>query len=212
MDELDKLIDEKKERIAQEDKKREEQALAVRTDKNITEVSASDIKVVLDASKSVTEQTDNIVEAMSTVSALQDEKLTGSLVFEKSKELAAKAKSKEREAHKASVKAETEVQKAEREAYEGILETFGFFHHLPHWLTRAIVFMLTPFLLLLGFLIGLPCGFIKILIENIDGILCKYNDTDEGAKPKIRITIWVLLGLLVIGAICLTVLACLHII
>lgn len=189
--------------VKEEDKKQE-----IR----LSDLSIDDVKFKLDTDKGYEEQAQDVAMAMATVKAVQDENTAEMLSGAKKTEMISSATEKVKKAQKNVIEAETEIQKAERESYEGILETFGFFRHLPRWLTKVIVYALTPFFILLGFLIGIPCGFIKILIDNIDGIICKYEKTGEHSKPRIKVVIWVLLALAIVGAICLTVLACLHII
>lgn len=166
----------------------------------------------IDSKKSFTEQVEDFVDVNATMAAARDEGTQDILTQQKKEQLIGKASAKVKETQREVIKAETEIQKAERETYEGILETFGFFRHLPRWLLKAIVVALTPFYFLIGLLIGIPCGFIKILIDNIDGIICKYEKTEEKTKPRIKVVIWVLLALVALGAICLTILGCLHII
>lgn len=178
----------------------------------LSDLSVADVKFKLDTSKGYEDQAQDVAMAMATAKAVQDENTAEMLSGAKKTELISSATEKVKKAQKGVIEAETEIQKAERESYEGILETFGFFRHLPRWLTKVIVYALTPFFILLGFIIGIPCGFIKILIDNIDGIICKYEKTGERSKPRIKVVIWVLLALIVVAAVCLTTLACLHII
>jgi len=199
--------------VAETEEKVETKALVEqKEEKSINDISISDVKFALDKSKTYEEQAEDVAMAVATAQAVQDENTTEVLSGAKKSELISKATTRVKTAQKDVIEAETEIQKAERESYEGILETFGFFRHLPRWLTKIIVYALTPFFLLLGFIIGIPCGFIKILIDNIDGIICKYEKAGEKSKPRIKVTIWVLLALVIVGAVCLTVLACLHII
>ena len=191
--------------------------LVIKEEEKTKEISLGDLSVEkvrfkLDTAKGYEEQAQDVAMAMATARAVQDETTTEELSTAKKTELISSATEKVKKAQKNVIQAETEIQKAERESYEGILETFGFFRHLPHWLTKTIVYALTPFFIILGFIIGIPCGFIKILIDNIDGIICKYEKAGETSKPRIKVVIWVLLALMVVGAICLTVLGCLHII
>lgn len=180
--------------------------------KSLSDLSISDVKFTLDKSKDYEEQATDVAMAMATAKAVDDEETAQGLSTAKKEELLTKAEVKVKTAQKEVIEAETEIQKAERESYEGMLETFGFYRHLPRWLLKAIVISLTPFYYIIGFIIGIPCGFIKILIENIDGIIVKYDKTGDKAKPRIRVTIWILLSLMVVAAVCLTVLGCLHII
>lgn len=180
--------------------------------KSLSDLSISDVKFTLDKSKDYEEQATDVAMAMATAKAVDDEETAQGLSTAKKEELLTKAEVKVKTAQKEVIEAETEIQKAERESYEGMLETFGFYRHLPRWLLKAIVISLTPFYYIIGFIIGIPCGFIKILIENIDGIIVKYDKTGDKAKPRIRVTIWILLSLMVVAAVCLTTLGCLHII
>lgn len=180
--------------------------------KSLPSVSLEDVKFKLNTDQSFEKQAEDVAMAMATARAVNDENTSETLSGAKKAELISSATEKVKKAQKGVIEAETEIQKAERDSYEGILETFGFFRHLPRWLTKIIVYALTPFFILLGFIIGIPCGFVKILIDNIDGIICKYEKTGEHSKPRIKVVIWVLLALVVVAAVCLTTLACLHII
>lgn len=180
--------------------------------KSITEVKIDDIKVAIDTNKSCEKQVEDVVDLMATAQALNDKNTNDVIVGAKRSELLDKATAKVKTAQKQVIETETEIQKAEHEGYEGILETFGFFRHLPRWLTKFIVYLLTPFFILFGFIIGLPCGCIKILMENIESIVTRYENSNDKSKPRIKITILILLILVCLGAICLTVLGCLHII
>ena len=188
-----------------------EKANAV-VEKPITDVGVEDIVVHLDKSQDVSKQAEQLAELMSTARVMQDEDTKDVLASSKKSELIDRSVAKVKAAQKGVIEAETEVQKAEQESYEGLLTTFGFFHHLPRWLTKILVYCLTPFFLIIGFIIGIPCGLVKILIENIEGIIVKYQKTDDNVKPRIRVTIWILLALVCLTAVCLTVLGCLHII
>lgn len=181
-------------------------------EKSIADVGVKDITVHLDKTQDVSKQAEQLAELMSTARVIQDEDTQSVLASSKKSELIDRSVAKVKAAQKGVIEAETEVQKAEQESYNGLLTTFGFFHHLPRWLTKILVYCLTPFFLIIGFVIGIPCGLVKILIENIEGIVVKYQKTDDNVKPRIRVTIWILLALICLAAICFTVLGCLHII
>lgn len=180
--------------------------------KSIDEISVSDIKIKLDNHKSIESQAEDVVGAMVTASAINDDKVKEALTNKKAEELVNRAEEKASKAKTQSINAETELQKAERDLYEAVLNTFGIYKHLPRGLMKALVWIFSPLFVLISLIIGIPCGFVKIIIDNLDGIICRYDKTGDGVKPKIKIVFWVILGLLVVGAICLTVLACLHII
>lgn len=180
--------------------------------KSIDEISVSDIKIKLDDHKSIESQAEDVVGAMVTASAINDDKVKEALTNKKAEELVNRAEEKASKAKTQSINAETELQKAERDLYEAVLNTFGIYKHLPRGLMKTLVWIFSPLFVIISLLIGIPCGFVKIIIDNLDGIICRYDKTGDGVKPKIKVIFWIILGLLVVGAICLTVLACLHII
>ena len=180
--------------------------------KSIDDVSIKDIKISLDGNKSVTDQAEDVVGAMSIAEAIKNEPVKTALRDKKAEELVNKAEKKATDARATAIKAETELQKAERELYESVLVTFGIHKHLPRGLMKLMVYILSPIYITISLLIGIPCGLVNILINNIDGIICRYEQTNNGVKPKIKTIFWILLILAALGGICLTVLACLHII
>lgn len=176
--------------------------------KSIDKISVGDIKIKLDDKKSIESQAEDVVGAMVTASAINDEKVKETLTNKKAEELVNRAEEKASKAKTQSINAETELQKAERDLYEAVLNTFGIYKHLPRGLMKTLVWIFSPLFVIISLLIGIPCGFVKIIIDNLDGIICRYDKTGDGVKPKIKIVFWVILGLLVVGAICLTVLGC----
>lgn len=205
-DELEKIqseIENKKLELALQDEEKK---------KSIDKISVSDIKIKLDDKKSIESQAEDVVGAMVTANAINDEKVKETLTNKKAEELVNRAEEKASKAKTQSINAETELQKAERDLYEAVLNTFGIYKHLPRGLMKALVWIFSPLFVVISLLIGIPCGFVKIIIDNLDGIICRYDKTGDGVKPKIRVVFWIILALLVVGAICLTVLACLHII
>lgn len=180
--------------------------------KPITEINVSDIKVKLNDDQPVSVQAEDVVDAMSTADVVKDANIRTSLTNKKAEELVNKAETKATKAKESAIKAETELQKAERDLYEAVLNTFGIYKHLPRGLMKVLVYIFSPLYTLISLLIGIPCGFCKILVDNLDGIICRYNETKDGVKPKIKVIFIVLLALVVLTAICLTVLACCHII
>lgn len=180
--------------------------------KSIDAISVSDIRIHLDDNKSIEAQAEDVVGAMVTANAINDQSVKSTLTDKKAEELVNKANEKATKAKKVAIDAETELQKAERDLYEAVLNTFGIYKHLPRGLMKILVWIFSPLYIFISLLIGLPCGFVKIIIDNLDGIVCRYDKTGDGVKPKIKVIFWIILALLVVGAICLTVLGCLHII
>lgn len=180
--------------------------------KSIDKISVADIKIKLDDNKSIESQAEDVVGAMVTASAITDENIKSALTDKKAEELVNKANEKATKAKKVAIDAETELQKAERDLYEAVLNTFGIYKHLPRGLMKTLVWIFSPLYTIISLLIGIPCGFCKILIDNLDGIVCRYDKTGDVVKPKIKTIFWIVFALIIVGSICLTVLACLHII
>lgn len=182
------------------------------TPKAITDINLSDVKVKIDTTKSAGEQTKEVIDFAATVSAAQDQDTLKKISDAKKAEIVREAEVKAKEASVKSTHADTEVQKAKREKFEILFETFGVTKHIPDWLLKVLMCIFAPFYILFVIIIGIPTGFIRFLIDCTDGILIRYDNTEEKRRPKIKVTVWVILSLIVVAAICLTTLACMHII
>lgn len=169
--------------------------------KSITEISANDIKVQIDNNKSMEAQAEDIVGAMATAKAVQNEETAQDLAFKKAEELKAKATAKQKAAETAQIKADTEKQEAEREKHEAVLQTFGINKHLPDWLLTIMLIPFTPLYIIISLVVGVPCGIIKVIIDNIDNILVRYESAAEKNKPKIKVTVWLVLIAAAVGVI-----------
>ena len=213
-EEIENIIEE---RQKQDEKKKNEivsrETTDIKESKNsvaIDKVGLSDIHVEIDRNKSYEKQAEDVLGAMTVAEAVKDEETKKSLVEKKSEELKASAEVKVKRAQTAVTEAETSSQKAARELYEGVLETFGISKHLPKWLMKIIIFILVPFYCLYTLIICVPMGGVKIFIDCLDGLFVRYEKVDEHIKPRIKVIGWVLLGLIIAGAICLTVLKILN--
>lgn len=204
VEDADEKFNEIKRQIALKETGKQEKALS--------EVTMDDIKFTLDANKSFDEQAEDVAGALATARALAKEEIAGELTHNKAEELVGKAKAKASKAKQQAIEAETEVQKAERDLYEAVLNTFGIYKHLPRWLMKILVMVLSPLYTVLTFLIGLPCGIVKIVIDNLDGIVCRYEQTEKGLKAKIKTVLWILLIISVTIALCVTLLKCFKVI
>lgn len=177
--------------------------------KSINSVSVNDIEFSLDKSKDYEKQAEDVVGAMATARAVANEKVAEDLSAKKADELRSKASAKAKRAEAADITAETEKQEAERKLYEAVLETFGIKKHLPKWLMRTLVVIFTPIYVVLALIIGIPCGVIKTVIDNVDNIICRYESAGEASKPKIKVTIIILFVLLILAATGFVILKCL---
>lgn len=195
LDEIKRLMDEKDKAEQEHESLETEQnnaVLAVENEcKAITEISANDIKLKIDESKSMEQQAEDVVGAMATAKAVQDEETAKALTDKKAEELLAKAEAKKKEAKTAETKAEVKLQEANRSKNEAVLQTFGINKHLPDWLLKIMVVLFAPIYIVLSFIIGVPCGVIKFLIDDIDNILVTYENAEAQGKRKIKVTVWI---------------------
>lgn len=208
IEELRKLAEEqekaqeKEENIETGEEKQEtaEQNAIVESKKAIDKISVSDIKVSVDTSKSMEEQAEDVVGAMATAAAVQDEKTAQELTVKKAEELKSKATKKLTEAQAAEIDATTRKQEAERKKHEAVLETFGIKKQLPTYLRVILLTILTVPYILLNIIIGIPCGLLKVIIDNIDNVILRYQAVDDKNKPKLKVTVWILLVFAVLAA------------
>lgn len=180
------------------EKVEEKHELQIEETKSLNEVNVGDIQFKLNTNKSYEEQAEDVVGAMATASAVKDEETAKDIAGKKAEELKAKASKKLKQAQAEELGAEADKQEAERKKNEAVLLTFGITKHLPDWLLKIMVVIFSPIFVLLTIIIGVPCGIVKVLIDNIDNILVRYEKADATNKPKIKVTVWiVLMGLLV---------------
>ena len=196
MDEIRAYVESRKD----EPTKEETTAIAeVKEGKSITELSANDIKIRIDENKSMEAQAEDVVGAIAIAKAVQDENVAKELSDKKAEELIAKAEAKKKEAQTAETKAEVEKQEANRRKNEAVLQTFGINKHLPDWLLQVMVLIFSPIYIGLTVLIGIPCGVVKVLIDDIDNILLTYENAESQGKRKIKATVWITLILVILG-------------
>lgn len=180
--------------------------LVEETKKSITDLSVSDIKMNLDQNKSIEAQAEDIVGAMATAKAAQDEHTAKELTEKKSEELIAKAEAKKKQAEAESIRAETDKQIEQRKLYEAVLEHFLVKKHLPFWLMVILTTVLSPLYIVMVIAIGTPFAIGKTVMDGLDSLVCQYEAVDEKCKTRIRKSIVVLLIALGIVVLCLTIL------
>ena len=198
-----------------EKEQKQEKAIqsAVQTsDKSIADVSLKDVKFRLNTNQSYEEQAKDAANAMAVAQAVQDETTINALAKGKQDELIGEQQAKITKTKKDLKDSETELQKSEFDSNKTLFDTFNIVSHLPKWLQMIVVPLLTPFYLIGVLVIKVPCGFVRMLIDGIDGIICRYEKADERTRPRIKVTVWIIFGLLVAGAITLGVLGGLKII
>lgn len=207
-------FDELKKKQEQKAEQEQEKAVALTdmTDKSIADVSLSDIHFKLNTNQTYEEQAKDVVNVIATVKAVEDEATVQALAKGKQDELIGEQQSKVKKTQKDFINAQTEVQKAEYDSNKALFDTFNIISHLPKWLQMIVVPLLTPFYLIGVLVIKVPCGFVRMLIDGVDGIICRYEKADERTRPRIKVTVWIIFGLAVAGAITLGVLGGLKII
>lgn len=202
-DELEKEQEQKQETAVQ---------VANTTEKSIADVTLKDVHFKLNTDKTYEEQAEDVVGAMATAKAVEDKGTVDALASAKQSELIDKQYTKVKQAKKQSIEAETEIQKAEWDTYKVLFDTFNINSHLPKWLQKIVVSILTPFYLVFVLAIKVPCGFVRMLIDGIDGIICRYERADERTRPRIKVTVWIIFALIVASAVVLGTLGGLKII
>lgn len=197
-------------------KKEQEQEKAIQnvnvSEKSIADVSLSDVKFKLNSDQTYEAQAKDVVNAMATAKAVQDQSTIDALAKGKQDELIGEQQAKVTKTQKEFIDAKTEVQKSEFDSNKALFDTFNIISHLPKWLQMIVVPLLTPFYLIGVLVIKVPCGFVRMLIDGIDGIICRYEKADERTRPRIKVTVWIIFGMIVAGAIVLGVLGGLKII
>lgn len=201
-------------KLEQEQAEAKEKAIQVAdtTDKPIADVSLKDVKFKLNTNQTYEEQAKDVVNAMATAKAVEDEATVQALAKGKQDELIGEQQAKITKTKKDLKDSETELQKSEFDSNKTLFDTFNIVSHLPKWLQMIVVPLLTPFYLIGVLVIKVPCGFVRMLIDGVDGIICRYEKADERTRPRIKVTVWIIFGLAVAGAITLGVLGGLKII
>lgn len=188
-----------------EEKQEQTQEKAVQvantTEKSIADVTLKDVHFKINTDKTYEEQAEDVVGVMATVKAVEDKGTVEALASAKQSELIDKQYTKVKQAKKQSIEAETEIQKAEWDTYKVLFDTFNINSHLPKWLQKIVVSILTPFYLVFVLAIKVPCGFVRMLIDGIDGIICRYERADERTRPRIKVTVWIIFALVVASAV-----------
>lgn len=175
-------------------------------------MSLKDVKFKLNSDLTYEQQAKDVVNAMATAKAVEDETTVEALAKGKQDELIGEQQAKITKTKKDLKDSETELQKAEYDSNKVFFDTYNITSHLPKWLQMIVVPLLTPFYLIGVLVIKVPCGFVRMLIDGIDGIICRYEKADERTRPRIKVAVWVIFGLATAGAITLGVLGGLKII
>lgn len=204
-------IEEEQEKTKQE---QEPKAVAVSdmSEKSMADVSLNDVHFKLNTDQTYEQQAKDVVNAKAIAEAVQDKTTIAALAKGKQNELIGEQQAKITKTKRDLKDSETELQKAEYDSNKTLFDTFNIVSHLPKWLQYIVVPLLTPFFLIGVLVIKVPCGFVRMLIDGIDGIICRYEKADERTRPRIKVTVWIILGIVIAAAIALGVLGGLKII
>lgn len=174
------------------------------TAKAISDVTLADVKYRVNSNLTYEEQAEDVVNAMAIVNAVDDEDTRQALATGKKSELIDKQNAKVKKAKKDVIEAETEIQRAEYESKTILFDTFNITSQLPQWLQKVLEPILGFFYTLFVLVIKVPCGFARMLVDGIDGVLVRYEKKDETTKPKIKVTVIILF---VVAALAVTALS-----
>ena len=197
-----------------EKEQKQEKAVAVSdmSEKSMADVSLKDVHFKLNTEQTYEQQAKDVVNAKAIADAVQDDGFIGVLAKGKQNELIGEQQAKITKTKKDLKDSETELQRAEYDSNKTLFDTFNIVSHLPKWLQYIVVPLLTPFYLIGVLVIKVPCGFVRMLIDGIDGIICRYEKADELTRPRIKVAVWVIFALVVAGAVVLGTLGGLKII
>lgn len=169
-------------------------------EKSIADVSLRDVHYKVNSDLTYEEQTEDVVNAMTIVKAVEDEGTREALATGKKSELIDKQHAKVKKAQRDVINAETEIQQAQYENKTILFDTFNITAHLPKWLQMVAEPILGFFYILFMIIVKVPCGFFKMLIDGIDSVLVRYEKKDEQTKPKIKVTVIILIVLVVVAS------------
>lgn len=156
------------------------------------------LEVVLDKSKSVSEQAEDMVEAAATAAAVEDDELVQDLTDIKKDELKHGFEAKLKRKQSESANAETELQKANYGNYQGIAELIGLKKPLPNATLKALMLILQPILVVYYAVVGSVTGIINITMECVNSIAERFVEFTKSAKKIIVIVFLIALITIII--------------
>ena len=198
--------------LEKEQKQEKVVAVSDMSEKSMADVSLKDVHFKLNTEQTYEQQAKDVVNAKAIADAVQDDNFIGVLAKGKQNELIGEQQAKITKSKEDLKDSETELQRAEYDSNKTLFDTFNIVSHLPKWLQYIVVPLLTPFYLIGVLVIKVPCGFVRMLIDGIAGIICRYEKADERTRPRIKVTVWVILGIAITTAITLGILGGLKII
>lgn len=147
----------------------------------------------LDKTKSFNDQAKDIVGAMATAKAIEDEKLVKDVTAAKKDELTSKAEADAKNEKAKNKDAEKKLQESTFGIYEGVASYIGLKRALPEKMLKILMAFIQPMLGLFIFAIGLPIGIIAIIMDGINVLAEKFAQISENAKRIVKALWWIAL-------------------
>lgn len=147
----------------------------------------------LDKTKSFNDQAKDIVGAMATAKAIEDEKLVKDVTAAKKDELTSKAEADAKTEKAKNKDAEKKLQESTFGIYEGVASYIGLKRALPEKMLKLLMAFIQPMLGLFIFAIGLPIGIIAIMMDGINVLAEKFAQISENAKRIVKALWWIAL-------------------
>ena len=167
-------------------------------------VKVPTLQFEVDTSKTFSEQAKDVVGAMATAKAIQDEKLVKNVTEAKKDELSSRAEA-EAKSEKAKTKdAEKKLQESTFGIYEGVASYIGLKRALPERMLKILMLFIQPIVGIFITVIGLPISIIAICMDGINVLAEKFAAISENAKRIVKALWWialVVIGILVINAL-----------
>ena len=167
-------------------------------------VKVPTLQFEVDKTKSFNEQAKDIVGAMATAKAIEDEKLVKKVTETKKDELSSRAEADAKNEKAKTKDAEKKLQESTFGIYEGVASYIGLKRALPERMLKILMLFIQPIVGLFITLIGLPISIIAIFMDGINILAEKFADISESAKRIVKALWWialVVIGILVINAL-----------
>lgn len=182
-----------------------EVALANEAKTELAEVPKALPEFEVDKSKSYTEQAKDIVGALATQKAVEDDKLVDTITDIKKEELTESATANLKEEKVKAKDAEKKLNAANYGIFEGVATYAGIKKPLPAKMQKILFTILGGLQTFFLVLIGLPTSIITIIADCIDAIVKKLSSIAKSAKylvlvllagGAVAIIVWIIIAIL----------------
>lgn len=182
-----------------------EVALANEAKTDLAEVPKALPEFEVDKSKSYTEQAKDIVGALATQKAVEDDKLVDTITDIKKEELTESATANLKEEKVKAKDAEKKLNAANYGIFEGVATYAGIKKPLPAKMQKILFTILGGLQTFFLVLIGLPTSIITIIADCIDAIVKKLSSIAKSAKylvlvllagGAVAIIVWIIIAIL----------------